>query len=67
MYGWHKYPVKTQMAIKAIKIGKKAATATTTPPIKDFKFMGCLNKSLRNFIFTLAGLTLAAVIYIAVT
>jgi hypothetical protein len=22
VYGWHKYPVKTQMAIKAIKIGK---------------------------------------------
>ena len=53
------------MAIKAIKIGKKAATATTTPPIKDFKFMGCLNKSLRNFISTLADLTLAAVIDIA--
>ncbi len=55
------------MAIKTIKIGKKAATATTTPPIKDFKFMGCLNKSLRNFISTLADLTLAAVINIAVT
>jgi len=55
-----------RMTIKAIKIGKKAATATTTPLSKDFKFMGCLNKSLRNFISTLADLTLAAVIDIAV-
>ena len=39
-----------RMTIKAIKIGKKAATATTTPLSKDFKFMGCLNKSLRIFI-----------------
>ena len=52
------------MAIKAINIGKKAATATTTPLSKDFKFMGCLNKSLRNLISTLAHLALAAVINI---
>ena len=55
-----------RMAIKAINIGKKAATATTTPLIKVFKFMGGLNKSLRNFISTLAHLALAAVIDIAV-
>ena len=54
-----------RMTIKAIKIGKKAATATTTPLVKVFKFMGGLNKSLRNFISTLADLTLAAVIDIA--
>jgi hypothetical protein len=53
------------MTIKAIKIGKKAAKATTTPLSKDFKFMGYLNKSLRNFISTLADLALAAVIDIA--
>ena len=54
-----------RMTIKAIKIGKKAAKATTIPLSKDFKFMGYLNKSLRNFISTLADLALAAVIDIA--